>query len=170
LAAHPYHSRLNNELWDELTTNGLPEVLHAEDALSMAFSVESRTPFLDHRLVELCFSLPYTDKIAGGWTKSILRRALADAVPPEILARRRKIGYSSPVTQWLRLDENWRDVRELLLDRACLERGVFDRRRLERVLSSFANGSQLHAIHQTGRLWRWITLELWFQEFIDAPR
>ena len=169
-ATHPYRSRVNNELWDELTTNGLPEILHADDALSMAFSVESRAPFLDHRLVELCFSLPYTDKIAGGWTKSILRRALADAVPAEILARRRKIGYSSPVTQWLRLDENWRDVRELLLDRACLERGVFDRRRLERVLSSFANGSQLHAIHQTGRLWRWITLELWFQEFIDAPR
>ena len=167
LAAHPYRSRLNNELWDELTTNGLPEVLHAEDALSMAFSVESRTPFLDHRLVELCFSLPYTDKIAGGWTKSILRRALADAVPPEILARRRKIGYSSPVTQWLRLDENWRDVRELLLDRACLERGVFDRRRLERALSAFASGSQLQAIGKTGRLWRWITLELWFQEFVD---
>ena len=110
-ATHPYRSRVNNELWDELTTNGLPEILHADDALSMAFSVESRAPFLDHRLVELCFSLPYTDKIAGGWTKSILRRALADAVPAEILARRRKIGYSSPVTQWLRLDENWRDVR-----------------------------------------------------------
>jgi asparagine synthase (glutamine-hydrolysing) len=169
LVAHPYRSRLNNELWDELTTNGLPEVLHAEDALSMAFSVESRTPFLDHRLVELCFSLPYTDKIAGGWTKSILRRALADAVPAEILARRRKIGYSSPVTQWLRLDENWRDVRELLLDRACLERGVFERRQLERALSAFAGGSELHAIGKTGRLWRWITLELWFQEFIDAP-
>lgn len=167
LAEHPYRSRLNNELWDELTNNGLPEVLHAEDALSMAFSVESRTPFLDHRLVELCFSLPYTDKIAGGWTKSILRRALADAVPAEILARRRKIGYSSPVTQWLRLEENWRDVRELLLDPACLERGVFDRRRLQRALSAFASGSELHAIGKTGRLWRWITLELWFQEFID---
>ena len=84
----------------------------------MAFSVESRTPFLDHRLVELCFSLPYTDKIADGWTKSILRRALADTVPAEILARRRKIGFSAPLTPWLRLDENWRDVRELLLDRA----------------------------------------------------
>ena len=136
----------------------------------MAFSVESRTPFLDHRLVELCFSLPYTDKIAGGWTKSILRRALADAVPAEILARRRKIGFSSPVTQWLRLEDNWRDVRELLLDRACLERGVFDRRRLERALSGFASGSELNAIGKTDLLWRWITLELWFQEFIDSPR
>lgn len=165
--AQPYRSQVNNALWNEFTTNGLPEVLHAEDALSMAFSVESRTPFLDHRLVELCFSLPYTDKIADGWTKSILRRSLAGVVPAEILARRRKIGLSSPVTQWLRLEENWRDVRALLLDPACLERGVFDRRHLERALSAFERGSLLHAIHNTGRLWRWITLELWFQEFID---
>lgn len=120
---------------------------------------------MDHRLVELCFSLPYTDKIAGGWTTSILRRALAGVVPAEILARRRKIGFSA-----LRREDNWRDVRELLLDRACLERGAFDRRRLERALSAFAAGSQLSAFHRTGRLWRWITLELWFQEFIDrAP-
>ncbi|MDQ5821667.1 MAG: asparagine synthase (glutamine-hydrolyzing) [Actinomycetota bacterium] len=166
-AAHPYRSRVNNELWNELTRDGLPEVLHAEDAMSMAFSVESRTPFLDHRLVELCFSLPYTDKIADGWTKSILRRSLTGVVPAEILARRRKIGFSSPVTQWLRLEENLRDVRELLLDRTCLERGVFDRHRLERALSAFANGSQLAALHRTGPLWRWITLELWFQEFVD---
>ena len=52
---HPYGSAVNNMLWNELRHEGLPEVLHAEDALSMAFSVESRTPFLDHRLVELCF-------------------------------------------------------------------------------------------------------------------
>jgi asparagine synthase (glutamine-hydrolysing) len=169
-AKGPYRSRVNNELWDELTRDGLPEVLHAEDALSMAFSLESRTPFLDHRLVELCFSLPYTDKISGGWTKSILRRALADAVPAEILARRRKIGFSSPVTSWLRLDDNCRDVRGLLLDRTCLERGIFDRRRLERALSAFASGSQLSALHRTGELWRWITLELWFQEFVDPAR
>ena len=165
--AQPYRSQVNNALWDEFTTNGLPEVLHAEDALSMAFSVESRTPFLDHRLVELCFSLPYTDKIADGWTKSILRRSLAGVVPAEILARRRKIGFSSPVTQWLRLEDNWRGVGELLLDRSCLERGIVERRRLERALSAFASGSQLSALHKTPELWRWITLELWFQDFID---
>ncbi len=56
-------------------------MLHSEDALSMAFSIESRTPFLDHRLVELCFSLPYSDKISDGWTKSVLRRGLAGEMP-----------------------------------------------------------------------------------------
>ena len=164
----PYRSRLNNALWHELRSEGLPEVLHAEDALSMAFSVESRTPFLDHRLVELCFSLPFADKISGGWTKSLLRRALADAVPQEILERRRKLGFGAPVGSWLRLEENWSAVRELLLDRRCLERGIFDRKRLERALATFRRGPALYVAHRTDRVWRWITLELWFRDFVDV--
>ena len=90
----PFTSQLNNVLWNGLRRYGLPEILHAEDALSMAFSVESRTPFLDHRLVEFCFSLPYDEKIADGWTKSILRRSMADVLPREILARRAKYGFA----------------------------------------------------------------------------
>ena len=164
---HPYRSRLNNALWRELRSEGLPEVLHAEDALSMAFSVESRTPFLDHRLVELCFSLPFTDKIADGWTKSVLRRALRDDVPPENLARRRKLGFSAPVAEWLRRDETRRAVRELLLDRRALGRGYLDRRRVELGLRAFESGPPMYAAHRAGRIWRWIALELWAQEFLD---
>jgi asparagine synthase (glutamine-hydrolysing) len=165
----PYRSRLNNALWHELRSEGLPEVLHAEDAISMAFSVEARTPFLDHRLVELCFSLPFTEKIADGWTKSLLRRSLAGDVPREILERRRKLGFSSPAAAWLRREETMRSVRELLLDRSSLERGLFDRRRLETSLRAFERGPSVYAAHRVGRLWRWITLELWFQEFQDRP-
>jgi asparagine synthase (glutamine-hydrolysing) len=164
----PYASSVNNMLWNELRHEGLPEVLHAEDALSMAFSIESRTPFLDHRLVELCFSLPYTDKISGGWTKSLLRRALADDVPREILERRRKLGFSSPTTTWLLREDNWRAVRELLLDPRTLGRGILDRRRLERVLDAYERGPALYRAHRTGRIWTWSTLELWFRQFIDA--
>jgi len=163
----PYRSRLNNALWSELRSEGLPEVLHAEDALSMAFSVESRTPFLDHRLVELCFSLPLTDKIADGWTKSLLRRALRDDVPAEILERRRKLGFSAPTAEWLRRDETRRAVRELLLDRRTLDRGWLDSRRVERGLRAFETGPPLYVAHRVGRVWRWITLELWAQDFLD---
>ena len=163
----PYRSTLNNALWTELSSEGLPEVLHAEDALSMAFSIESRTPFLDHRLVELCFSLPYTDKISAGWTKSVLRRSLAGIVPPEILARRRKLGFSAPVAEWLRLEENLREVREVLLDGRCVSRGLVDPGRLELALTAFERGPARFAAAQTGRMWRWITLELWFREFVD---
>src|SRR5690348_16435520 len=68
-ADRPYQSRLNNALWRELRYVGLPELLHADDAISMAFSLESRLPFLDHRLVEFCFSLQYDEKMSEGWTK-----------------------------------------------------------------------------------------------------
>jgi asparagine synthase (glutamine-hydrolysing) len=142
-------------------------VLHAEDALSMAFSVESRTPFLDHRLVELCFSLPFTDKIADGWTKSILRRALRDDVPREILERRRKLGFSAPAADWLRRGAARAQVRDLLLDRRALDRGYLDGRRVELGLRAFESGPQLYVAHRVGRVWRWITLELWFQQFVD---
>jgi asparagine synthase (glutamine-hydrolysing) len=165
----PYRSTLNNMLWHELRSEGLPEVLHTEDALSMAFSVESRTPFLDHRLVELCFSLPYSEKMAGGWTKSLLRRALADEMPQVILERRRKMGYGSPGGAWLNRDETWAGVRELLLDPRSLDRGIFDLRRLERALTRYRRGPAIYAAHRTGRVWRWINLELWFRRFVDEP-
>ena len=164
----PYRSHLNNALWHEFRREGLPEVLHADDALSMAFSLESRAPFLDHRLVELCFSLPLSDKISAGWTKSLLRRALADVVPSEILARRRKLGFSAPVGSWLSLDDNWRQARELLLDRRTLDRGIFDGRRLEHALRRFRRGPAIYRATRGDRIWRWLTLELWFRAFVDA--
>jgi asparagine synthase (glutamine-hydrolysing) len=156
----PYASALNNLLWHELRRDGLPEVLHLTDAISMAFSVESRPPFLDHRVAELCLSLPFHEKIAGGVTKSVLRRALEGVVPPEILDRRRKMGFPAPLRRYLALPENRRDVEALLLDRRTLERGVFDPRRLERAL---------RAGPSPGRVWRWVTLELWFRDFVDRP-
>jgi asparagine synthase (glutamine-hydrolysing) len=164
----PYTSALSNALWHELRRAGLPEVMHVADALSMAFSVESRPPFLDHRIVELLFTLPYTDKIADGWTKSLLRRSMRGIVAPEILARRRKLGFSSPVGTALRSGETFRQVRELLLDRRCLERGIFDPQRLERALRRYHERPALYAAHRTNRVWRWVTLELWFQQFVDG--
>jgi asparagine synthase (glutamine-hydrolysing) len=134
----------------------------------MAFSVESRTPFLDHRLVELCFSLPFHQKMGDGETKRLLRRALAEEVPAEILARRRKLGFSAPLGQWLREERNWRDVRELLLDPRTLDRGLYDRRRLERGLRRFHQGPDLLSAYGAGRVWVWLTLELWHRDFLDA--
>src|SRR5205085_1627956 len=119
----PYGSALNNALWYELR-HRLPEILHVEDALSMAFSVESRTPFLDHRVVELCFSLPFHEKIRDGWTKSLLRRSLADVIPAEILARRRKVGFATPYAAWLQRPDKWRDVKALILYARTTRRGL----------------------------------------------
>jgi asparagine synthase (glutamine-hydrolysing) len=166
--AGPYESVVNNTLWNELRHDGLPEVLHGEDISSMAFSVESRTPFLDHRLVELCFSLPFYDKISDGWTKSLLRRSLAGVVPAEILARRRKLGFSAPIADWLRLEPNKRAVHELLLDPSTLDREVADRSSVERDLKGLYGRRVVYPTLWASRLWRRITLELWFRELVDG--
>jgi asparagine synthase (glutamine-hydrolysing) len=163
----PFRSHLNNALWTDFRHVGLPETLHSGDALSMAFSVESRPPFLDHRLVELCFSLPYDEKIRDGWTKSILRRALRDVLPEEIRTRRPKLGFPAPIGPWLKSPANVREVEAVLLDPRSLARGIFDGERLERQLQRLRTAAP--GRERAERLWRWLTLELWFREFIDGP-
>lgn len=95
-----FHSFLYNLIF----YTSLPSLLHYVDRNSMCFSIESRVPFLDHRLVEFIFSLPQSDKInAQAETKYILRRSLRDILPPAITERKDKKGFVTPGdTQWLR--------------------------------------------------------------------
>src|SRR5205823_5778236 len=117
------------------TRRGLPELLRYEDRNSMAHSIEARVPLLDHRLVELAFSLPGGELIRRGETKSVLRRAFADLLPPEVRDRRDKLGFVTPEARFLRtaLGELAGDV---FSSRVFAERGFVDaavaRRRLER--------------------------------------
>jgi asparagine synthase (glutamine-hydrolysing) len=164
----PYTSTLNNVLWNGLRREGLPETLHGTDALGMAHSVESRAPFLDHRVVEFCFSLAFHEKIAKGWTKSLLRRSMVDLLPPEILSRRTKFGNRAPVASWLGLKPNMDAVRDLLLDPRSTNRGHLERRRLELELQTFQGAPSRFTRLREPELWRWITLELWFRQFIDG--
>jgi asparagine synthase (glutamine-hydrolysing) len=168
-ADRPFRSHLNNALWIDFRHVGLPETLHSVDALSMAFSVESRPPFLDHRLVELSFSLPPHEKMRDGWTKSILRRALHDVLPEEIRTRRRKLGFPAPIGRWLQRPSNLRQVEDLLLDPRCLGRGILDARILRRKIETFKTSTGRQRAAFGPLLWRWVTLELWFRQFVDAP-
>ena len=68
----------------------------------MAFSLEARTPFLDHRLVEYCFSLPYRLKISPPHTKLIIRKAMDGFLPSQIITRSDKMGYPTPASHWFR--------------------------------------------------------------------
>lgn len=80
----------------------LPVLLRSEDRNSMAHSREARVPFLDHRLIEFAATLPSQLKLAGGETKVVLRRALGDLLPAEVLSRRDKLGFVTPEAEWLR--------------------------------------------------------------------
>src|SRR5205085_8674369 len=103
----------------------LPEDLLAKvDIASMANSLEARSPFLDHRLVEFCAALPSSLKLRGRTSKWLLRRLMHDRLPPPILSRS-KMGFGVPVGEWLRSD-----LRPLLddtvLSSRAQQRGYFN--------------------------------------------
>jgi asparagine synthase (glutamine-hydrolysing) len=91
---------LEEKMIDMLTISSIPEQLNRADKSSMAFSTESRFPFLDYRLVEQALSLPYEYKIHNGVTKRILRESLKEWLPDMIYHRKDKIGFAVPVRNW----------------------------------------------------------------------
>ncbi|MBL0190664.1 MAG: asparagine synthase [Saprospiraceae bacterium] len=96
LAPFPSQSVLNTFLYQSVFQTSLSHLLHFEDRNSMRFSIESRVPFLDHRLVEFLFSLPDHFKIRGTDTKYILRQSQAPILPSAIALRKDKKGFVTP--------------------------------------------------------------------------
>lgn len=97
----PIITKLNDILFFNSTYLGLEELLRFADRNSMANGVEVRLPFLNHQLVEFVFSLPANFKIHKGWTKWLLRKAMAKKLPPEIVWRKDKVGYEPPQKAWM---------------------------------------------------------------------
>jgi len=161
----PFEDRLTNLLHFDCAKGILPMLLKFGDALSMAFSVESRLPFLDHRLVEYAFSLPAHFKLRGSQSKGVLREAMAGVIPERIRRRTDKVGFRTPVARWIGecMDDG---VRPLLLSKRCRERGIFDASRIERRLTQQARGEA----HAEDSIFRWVSVELWFRLFIDGGR
>lgn len=95
-------SNFTSYSYDMVFKYSLPGLLHWEDRDSMAFSIESRVPFLDHRIVEFLFSLPEDYIISNGKTKRILRDAMRGVVPDKILDRKDKMGFVTPEEIWVR--------------------------------------------------------------------
>jgi asparagine synthase (glutamine-hydrolysing) len=160
----PFSDALTRALHADHSRDMLPQLLKFGDAISMAHSIEARMPFLDYRLVEFVFRLPARDKLDGVTTKVILKRALGGTLPPEIVARREKVGFQTPIEEWLATAID-REIRPLLLSPEARRRGVFDHRALVRALDRFPWGGRSVAL----LVFRWLALEVWFRLFIDAP-
>ncbi|MDN5864205.1 MAG: asparagine synthase (glutamine-hydrolyzing) [Gammaproteobacteria bacterium] len=139
----------------------LVELLMKQDQMSMAASLESRVPFLDTPLVEFAAALPGRYKLHGWQTKAVLREAVKDILPREILTRG-KMGFPVPLANWFRgsfaplLDD-------LVLGERALDRGLFDANRLRRLVAEHKRGAWNHA----DRLWALMNLELWQRIFLD---
>ena len=145
------------------TKTYLHELLMRQDQMSMAASIESRVPFLDHKLVEFSARLPERMKLRGATTKYILRASMKGLLPQEILTRP-KMGFPVPVGSWFR-GEYAALVEEYLLSERALDRGIFE--------PSFVR--TLVRRHQAGenhaeRIWALVNFEMWQREFFDNDR
>ena len=154
-------SVLDRVLYTDLKTY-LVELLMKQDQMSMAASIESRVPLLDHHLVEFAAALPPRMKLRGFTTKWILRKAVQGILPREILTRR-KVGFPVPFDLWVR--GSWGDLaRDVLLDRRTRERGIIDPPAVRQLIDA----------HQAGTaeggdvIWSLLNLELWYRTFIDG--
>ncbi len=140
----------------------LQELLMKQDQMSMAASVESRVPFLDHKLVEYTARLPERLKLRGWTTKYILRRSMKDVLPEAIL-KRRKMGFPVPVGAWLR-GRYAHVLDEFVLGERATARGIFDEGFVRRIVSEHRAGREDH----TERLWSLVNFEMWQRRFIDG--
>jgi asparagine synthase (glutamine-hydrolysing) len=139
----------------------LVELLMKQDQMSMSASIESRVPFLDHKLVEFAATLPDQWKLNGWTTKRVLREAMKGLLPDSIL-NRPKMGFPVPFAGWTR--GGWNGVaRDVLLDRRSRERGLIDAQAVERLLDDHAAGRT----DGGDRIWSLLNLELWYRTFID---
>jgi len=140
----------------------LQELLMKQDQMSMAASIESRVPFLDHELVEFVAGLPVGLKVRGRTTKYILREGLKRFLPREIL-HRPKQGFPVPLSRWFRGEfASWVD--EFVLGERSVERGLFSRRALEELKRQHERAEADHG----QRLWALVNLEVWQRIFLDG--
>ena len=137
------------------------DLLVKVDITSMACSLETRSPFLDHKVVELAARMPIDLKLRGFRGKYILKKAFADLLPDRII-KRPKMGFGVPISVWFR--ESMKDfVRDCLCSKRARERGIFDPKAVKGLIDDHVAGRFDHGY----RLWALLMLELWARMFID---
>jgi len=140
----------------------LPDCLMVKsDVASMANGLEVRCPFLDHRLAEFAATIPSAMKRDSDGGKRILKRAVKDLLPPEILGKP-KTGFGVPLAKWFR-GELSDLLRGTLLDERASRRGLLDGRFVKKMVDEQIGGRR----DWSNRLWAFLVLELWFREFLD---
>ena len=139
----------------------LPELLLMRvDKLTMASAIEARVPFLDHQLVELAMGMPSSEKIANGIGKVVLKKAVSDLLPHDLLWRPKQ-GFGAPVARWFRGELAGR-VSERLRSSAINELGLLDPARVDEIVRLHASGRA----DRSFQLWNLLNLSTWFDHWI----
>ncbi|MHB8539101.1 MAG: asparagine synthase (glutamine-hydrolyzing) [Candidatus Dormibacteria bacterium] len=154
------NDRVNKMLYVDTKTWLVDDLLLKADKMTMANSIELRVPFLDHKLLEFAASLPGRYKVRGFTTKYIAKKVFGNRIPREIVERK-KVGFPIPYDSWLRKDlRGW--LRDILLDRKTLQRGYFEKRGIERLITE-----DLHRGGCSKEIFSLAVLELWHRVFLD---
>lgn len=147
--------------YSDIMTYLVDDLLPKMDRMTMAHSLEARSPFLDHRVMEFAASLPPEIRFRNNTLKYLLKNALSSILPEEIL-RRRKKGFGVPISHWFK-KELFEFAREILLSSRAGQRGLFNMRYIKKLLNDHQQGRQNH--HH--RIWALLNLEVWFRTFVD---
>lgn len=158
---HSSGDLLHRLLYTDIKTY-LVELLMKQDQMSMAASIESRVPFLDHVLVEFTASIPAEHAIQGLAGKRILKEAVEDLLPHDIIYRK-KMGFPTPWAYWL-AGPQLNDLEKMLLSPRTLERGLFQAEALKKLFVEHRSNRRDNG----NRIWRLLNLELWMRVFLDG--
>ena len=161
--SHPNTSRLARMLYADQKTY-LVELLMKQDQMSMACSIESRVPFLDHTFVEFSTRIPDRLKLHGNTQKYILKKAVEDLLPRDIIYRK-KMGFPTPLRAWL-LDPRAEPLYTALRSPDGLLASVLDMREVSSLIDRHRSGFE----DATDRLWRLINLQVWGDLFLTGRR
>jgi asparagine synthase (glutamine-hydrolysing) len=148
---------LRNRMLNEMFHESVPVILHEDDLNSMYYSVENRSPFLDRKLFEFCYSIPTRHLIGDGFNKKILRDAMKGILPDKIMTTRRKVGFNAPIYAFL--DVHDEEVRSYLLD----DGPVFDHVKREKVEEVISRGELPNS--ESKFLFYFLCTKLFLEEF-----
>lgn len=149
--------------WADIHTYLPDDLMVKVDVASMAHSLESRSPLLDHVFMEWAMSIPESVKTEGGVAKAVFKKAMEPYLPHELMYRP-KMGFGCPVDHWFRAE--LKDMAyDVLLSDTATARGIFRKDYVAQLLDEHVSGRTSHH----SRLWALLMLELWFRMWVDQP-
>lgn len=148
-----------NELYNYMKVNNLPYILQYEDRNSMAFSIESRTPFLDYRLVDYCFNLPAHFKINNGDRKVILKQAMRNRLPDSIIDRQKR-GFPTPTRKWL-VQDSKNGIIETFKSSSFKDNPFFNHESVINIFEMYCKGD----LKYEQDIWKVLAIHTWYKLF-----
>jgi asparagine synthase (glutamine-hydrolysing) len=155
-------SELSRRMYLEMMYETIPASLRAEDRNFMAYSMENRVPFLDHRLAELCFNIDNRLKIKDGLGKYILRKGTRGLLPEKVRNRKDKVGHNLPADVWFR-GANRGDIEELISKNNFVNSEIYDVSKVKEVFNDHLSGNNHYMF-----LWQFINIHLWYRSFWES--